>query len=49
MVITSAFDIVGGRFDGLPIRKGWLVLSKFAQNSSTIQKISVILSKQITR
>jgi len=49
MVITSDFDMVGGLFDGLPKRKGWVVLSKFEQNSSTTQNISVISSNQIIK
>jgi len=47
MVITSDLDILGGRFEGLPKRNDLVEFSKSLQNSSTIQKISVILSKQI--
>ena len=46
-MITSDLDIVAGRLEGFPKRKGCVVLSKSLQNSSTIEKISVILSKQI--
>ncbi len=40
-------DILGGRFEGLPKRNDLVEFSKSLQNSSTIQKISVIFSKQI--
>lgn len=47
MVITSDLDILGGRFEELPKRNDLVEFSKSLQNSSTIQKISAILSKQI--
>jgi hypothetical protein len=43
MEITSLLDILGGRLEGFPRRKGWVVVSNSLQNSSTKQKISVIL------
>ena len=49
MVITSEVLIIDGRFDFFPIRNEDVCCSKFLQNSSTIVKISVILSMQITR
>ena len=49
MVITSEVLIVDGRFDFFPIRNEDVCCSKFLQNSSTIVKISVILSMQIIR
>ena len=47
MVITSDLDILGGRFEWLPKRNDLVEFLKSLQNSSTIPKISVILSKQI--
>ncbi|MFC3559783.1 hypothetical protein ACFOUY_11860 [Pedobacter jamesrossensis] len=41
--ITALLDIIAGRLEGLPMRKGWVVWSKSLQNSSTRQKISIIL------
>ena len=49
MVITSDVLILDGRFDLLPKRKWEVCSSKFLQNSSTIEYISVTLSKQIIR
>jgi hypothetical protein len=44
MLITSLSDIVGGRLETFPIMKFLVFCSKFLQNSSTMQKISVTLS-----
>jgi hypothetical protein len=46
-MITSDLDIVAGRLEGFPERKGCVVLSKALQNSLTIEKKSVILSTQM--
>jgi len=47
MEIISLLDIVGGRLEGLPRIKELVDLSKSLQNSSTRQKISLILLKSI--
>jgi len=43
MHMTSLLAILGGRLEGLPQMKLCVVFSKFLQNSSVIQKISVTL------
>ena len=44
MQITSLVDMTGGRLEGLPSRKDLVVVLNSKQNSSTKQKISVILA-----